>query len=154
MNEKWLSSTSHGSPFKKKPPKPIPGGHRTIPNPPGDWPPTPGSIPPDQLNYLAMIVTAKEAAAGMTDERLRSELLERADQAIASFIDDYCGSLLPWPWPGPPPWITEFVAELVATANAFEPGVLRSELLRVASEITERSLRAYTTGVTTRSNEA
>jgi hypothetical protein len=49
-----------------------------------------------------------------------AQMQKSADAAIAQVFDDYCGTpprLVPWPWPGPPPW-------------AYEPAILPSSRAR------------------------
>ena len=47
------------------------------------------------VGYVLSLIAAREAAAQVTDEHLRSQLTERAGQALDRVIDDYCCA---------PPW--------------------------------------------------
>jgi hypothetical protein len=70
-------------------------------------------------------------------------LSSAADAAIQSFLDDFCLTpprRIPWPWPGPPPWVLPLASELVSAANA-ESGALKEGLMQVAARIAEAGLQ-------------
>ena len=91
--------------------------------------------------FLVSTISQKEAASRVHDERLRAELINRANRSISKFMDDYCGNgSIPIPTPGPPPWIQPTVSELVRVAHFFQEGSLRNEILNVAGAMLEKAL--------------
>jgi hypothetical protein len=75
---------------------------------------------------------------------LRSQLEQSASTSIAQVLDDYCGTpprMIPWPWPGPPPWVFSIAAELNAIANTAEVAGMRDGLLAVAGQVLQRGFR-------------
>jgi hypothetical protein len=104
---------------------------RPIPIP---WDPSPI---PWLVELLVSAVSARQLAATMPDGPARTQLQSSATAAIAQILDDYCGTsprLVPWPWPGPPPWVYEVASELTAIANAMQ-GDMREALLEVAGQV-------------------
>jgi hypothetical protein len=86
-------------------------------------------------------VTVKDVAVNVSGETARKQMVSGADAAIGAFLDDYCGTpprLIPWPWPGPPPWVTQIASALSVVANTFQEGVLRDGILAVAGRLMER----------------
>jgi hypothetical protein len=97
------------------------------------------------VSYLMTSISLKEIAAGLPEGEARSSLNKHADHAISSFLDDICGTpprRIPWPWPGPPPWIFPLASQLVIAAHSFEAGNLREETLRVAGQIAQKGFVA------------
>lgn len=93
------------------------------------------------VSYLINAVNLKEVASVVKNEHLRTRLIETSNGAISRFLDDFCGTpprLIPWPWPGPPPWIIPLASELVRYANTLQEGHLRGEMLNVAGLLMER----------------
>lgn len=97
-------------------------------------------------SYLVSTISLKEAAARLQDEQLKKELIERADQSISRFIDDYCGTPphIPWPRTGPPWWVQPTVSELVMVAHSFPEGSFRNEILNVAGTMVQVAYTART----------
>jgi hypothetical protein len=101
------------------------------------------------VSFLISAISQKEVASKLPDGGLRNELDRRADQAILTFIDDYCGNpprRIPWPWPGPPPWVYAIVSELAEAANTFQEGSLRNEVLHVAGQIAQKAFGSIGAG--------
>jgi hypothetical protein len=93
------------------------------------------------VSFLVSAVTVKDIAVNVTDETARKQMVSGADAAIAAFLNDYCGTpprLIPWPWPGPPPWVVQIGSALSMVANTFQEGVLRDEILAIAGRLMER----------------
>ena len=91
------------------------------------------------VSYLASLVSMKELAKAVTDKEYGAELAGRADGALADFMDDFCGTpprRIPWPYPGPPPWVATLVAQLLSAANS-QSGALREGLLGIAGQISQ-----------------
>ena len=113
-------------------PNPLPW-RRSEPNP-SPWSPA--------VSVLMSAINLKEVASRLPEGQLRNGLGKRADHTISTFIDDYCGTSprrVPWPWPGPPPWVYSIVSELAMAANSFQEGSLRNEILHVAGQITQKA---------------
>jgi hypothetical protein len=93
------------------------------------------------VSFLVSAVTIKDVAVNVSDEKARKQMISGADAAIAAFVDDYCGTpprLIPWPWPGPPPWVVEIASALSLCANNFQEGVLRDGILAIAGQLMQR----------------
>jgi len=100
-------------------------------NQPLDW-----AVP-----YLVSIVTTQQAASAMSNKQAAQQIIATGETAIAQFLDDYCGTpprLIPWPFPGPPPWVSIIASELAETANEFQEGSLRAALLRLSGLLLDR----------------
>jgi len=96
---------------------------------------------PWMLTFLISAVASKEAASAMTNRQAAQQITATAETAISQFLDDYCGTpprLIPWPFPGPPPWVSVIAAELTGVANTLPAGGLRSGLLQVAGQMLDR----------------
>jgi hypothetical protein len=91
---------------------------------------------PDALAFLISALAAKEAASAMKNQEAAGQMRTAADAAISQFVDDYCGTL--WPFPGPPPWVAELATQLTWTANNVQTGGLRTGLLELAGRILDR----------------
>jgi hypothetical protein len=113
---------------------------RAEPNP-SPWSPS--------VSLLMSAISFKEVASKLPDGQLRNDMGKRADQAISMFIDDYCGTpprRIPWPWPGPPPWVYPILSELAMAASSFQEGSLRNEVLHVAGQIAQRAFSSTGAG--------
>jgi hypothetical protein len=89
------------------------------------------------VDSLVSAVGAGQVASAMPDGPARTQLQNSAAAAIAQILDDYCGTpprLVPWPWPGPPPWVYGVASELTAIAYTAE-GNIRGALLQVAAQV-------------------
>lgn len=77
------------------------------------------------------------AAATMTNKAAAQQIINGANQSIASFLDsdDICPR---WPFPGPPPWLSMIASELTLVANTFQEGSLRTSILEIAGQLLDR----------------
>ena len=99
---------------------------------------------------LVSAATAKETAAAMSDKSHAKQIAASADAAISEVLDDYCGTpprKVPWPFPGPPPWVWEIASELTAAANTFQEGALRTSLLQISGRVLDKGLGSANVGV-------
>jgi hypothetical protein len=63
---------------------------------------------------------------------------------ISTLIDDYCGTgphKIPWPWPGPRPWVLPAVAQLTFIAQTLQEGSLRQGIEEAAGEMANRAFQ-------------
>jgi hypothetical protein len=93
--------------------------------------------------HLVSIVTTQHAASAMKSKEAAKQVIATAETGISQFLDDYCGTpprLIPWPFPGPPPWVSIIASELAEKANTFQEGSLRTALLQLAGRLLERAL--------------
>jgi hypothetical protein len=146
LNDPFLGSgRGHGFPYgvaatgliDDRWPPPL---RRAEPNP-SPWSPA--------VSLLISAISMKEVAFRLPDGELRKDITQRADHAISVFIDDYCGTpprRIPWPWPGPPPWVYSIVSELATAANSFQEGSMRNEVLNVAGQIAQRAFGSGSAG--------
>jgi hypothetical protein len=101
---------------------------------------------PDPWRWLvSVLVTAVNARvlAATLKGAAQKEAEEAANSAIARILDDYCGTppkAVPWPFPGPPPWLIPIATELSAFANMVEAGPLRDGLNQVAGQVLQASI--------------
>ncbi len=95
--------------------------------------------------FLVTTVSSKEAATNMTNKEAAQQIIAAANATISEYIDgdDICP---PWPWPGPPPWLSVIASELTLVANSLQEGSLRSNILQVAGQVLDRS-QALGTGM-------
>lgn len=92
--------------------------------------------------FLVSQISLKQLASSLPPEQA-GPLISSTDRSIAEEVDDICGTKVPgWHWPGPPPWIFPIASELAVVANTFQDGNLRSEVLKVASQILRTGLGA------------
>jgi len=94
---------------------------------------------PRSVAFLVSAVSSKEAAANMTNKVAAQQVIAAADATIAKFIDsdDICP---PWPYPGPPPWLSIIASELTLFANTLQEGSLRTGILQVVGKVLDRGL--------------
>ncbi len=94
---------------------------------------------PWSVAFLVSAVSSKVAAANMTNKAAAQQFIATTDQAITGFIDgdDICP---PWPFPGPPPWLSVIESELTLVANTLQEGTLRTSILQVAGRVLDRAL--------------
>jgi hypothetical protein len=93
---------------------------------------------------LATAVNAKVLAATLEGAAQR-EAEAAANSTIARVLDDYCGTppkFVPWPYPGPPPWLIPIASELSGLANMVQAGPLRDGLNQVAGQVMQRTVSA------------
>jgi hypothetical protein len=93
---------------------------------------------PWAVSFLVATVTSREAAANMTNKEAAQQIIAAANAAISEYIDgdDICP---PWPYPGPPPWLSIIASELTSVANTLQEGSLRAGILRVAGQVLDRA---------------
>ena len=114
------------------------------PLPPGDPRPRANAA----VRYLATLVHMKELGRVLGEKPLGRQLTAASDSAFVSFLDDYCGTpprRIPWPWPGPPPWVGLLAAELVGVANT-QNGAMRDGLMQFAGQVAEKGFAASNAG--------
>lgn len=127
----WRLHSHQGVLYTVKADVPEPSG---APHPMSARHPTPC---PWLVESLVSAVSARQLAATMPDGPARTQLQNSATAAIAQILDDYCGTpprLVPWPWPGPPPWVYEVASALTTIAYTTE-GVMRDALLQLAGQV-------------------
>lgn len=93
------------------------------------------------VETLVAAVNVKQLATTVQGP-MQAQLEMSADASIAQVLDDYCGTpprVIPWPWPGPPPWVFPIASELSAIANVTKSTVMRDGLLKVAGQVLERA---------------
>jgi hypothetical protein len=83
-------------------------------------------------------VASKIAAANMSNKQAAQEIIAEIDQSIDAFLDseDICP---PWPWPGPPPWLTVIASELALVAGVLPEGALRDGVQEIAGRVLDRA---------------
>ena len=91
------------------------------------------------VSLLVSGIGLKEIASRLSDSKLRNEINQAADQALADWQDDYCGTA-----PQPNPRVVLVAAQLAALANSLQESPLRNEVLRVAGEIIQKSFTPQT----------
>ena len=84
-------------------------------------------------------IGAKLTALRLKDATLRSEMVSAAEQALADWEDDFCGTP-----PHPYPWVFVTAVELVTFANSLPQGPLQAEVIRVAGQLIQKSFGAET----------
>jgi hypothetical protein len=92
---------------------------------------------PWAVAFLLSAVSSKVAAANMTNQTAAQQIIAGANQAITAFIDsdDICP---PWPFPGPPPWLSIIASQLTLVANSLQAGALQAGILQVAGQVLDR----------------
>lgn len=92
---------------------------------------------PRGAGWLIAALSAKEAAANMQNKQAARQIIAGIDRSIASYLDsdDICP---PWPWPGPPPWLSMIASELTLVANTLHEGSLRNSMLAAAGQVLDR----------------
>jgi hypothetical protein len=109
--------------------------------------PTPDPWRNAAVRYLATLVQMQELARTVGNPETSRQLIAQSQMAIQAFLDDYCGTpprRIPWPWPGPPPWVLTLAAELTSAANT-QIGSFREGLMQVAGQVAELGLPAAKT---------
>ena len=137
----WLFPQYQGAPLQPVHEGPITGvsdiGWTSWTDAPAGWTdPVEWAVP-----FLISVVTSQEAASAMTNKAAAEQILAAGKLAISQFLDDYCGTpprLIPWPFPGPPPWISVIASQLAAAAHTFEGGSLRAALIELSGRVLDR----------------
>jgi len=89
------------------------------------------------VRYLATLVNIQELGKALADTHLGQQYSAHAEAAIQAFLDDFCGTpprRIPWPWPGPPPWVNPLAAALLSVANT-QSGSFREGLMNIAGRV-------------------
>jgi hypothetical protein len=120
---------------------PAPGPHSTHANTVelNPQPLPPGNSGP--VRYLATLVSMRMLARAIPDKTIADHVARGAETGIQEFLDDFCGTpprKIPWPWPGPPPWVLPLASDLVMFANALQAGEFRDGLMHVAGQIVQK----------------
>jgi hypothetical protein len=103
---------------------------------------TPDPVP-WAVAFLVSAVSIKETASAMTNKEAAGQVVATADASITQFLDDYCGTPprnIPWPYPGPPPWVSVIASQLTAVANTLQQGHLQTALLQLAGQVLDKGL--------------
>jgi hypothetical protein len=140
---------------------PFPGSSRSEPQPQpwffrGEPEPQPWhAFNPDPVPWaVAFLVSAasvKETASTMANKAAAEQVVATASAAISQFLDDYCGTpprAIPWPFPGPPPWVSVIASQLTAVANTLEEGNLRTDLFQLAGQVLDQGFAQKAVGAT------
>jgi len=90
--------------------------------------------------YLVSVLALREAAAGAGDAGAGT--VRSAQRAIDQFIDDYCGTTwhIPWPVPGPGPWVFGLASQLSLIANTLQPGELHNAVQNLAGQVVRKGV--------------
>lgn len=110
---------------------------------PDPWRTAQASPARQAVALLVSAATAKETAAAMSDKAHAKQIVASADATISEVLDDYCGTpprKVPWPFPGPPPWVWEIASELTMAANTLQEGALRTSLLQISGRVLDKGL--------------
>jgi len=98
--------------------------------------PIPWAVP-----FLISVVTTQEAASAMKNTEAAQQIIATGEIAISQFLDDYCGTpprLIPWPFPGPPPWTSVIASQLVKAAHTLQGGSLQTALIQLSGRVLDR----------------
>lgn len=110
---------------------------------PSPWRAAYSSPAQQAVALLISAATAKETASAMANSVVAKQVAASAEASITDVIDDYCGTPprhVPWPFPGPPPWVWEIASQLTAAANMLQEGSLRTNLLQISGRVLEKGL--------------
>ena len=97
------------------------------------------------IHYLGSLVSMRILAKATPDQAVSEQLTRGSESALAQFLDDYCGTpprRIPWPWPGPPPWVAPLASELVSVANTLGAGEFSQGLIQLAGRIMQKGFAA------------
>jgi hypothetical protein len=89
--------------------------------------------------FLVSAVAAKQTASAMTSKAAAKQVSAAADAAIAGFLDDYCTPPFPWPYPGPPPWVSIIATQLTESAGTLQAGDLQRAVLQLAGQVFDKA---------------
>ncbi len=85
---------------------------------------------------VALFVSAaaiKEIASKLPEGQIRRDLVSAADQSLAEWEDDYCGTHPPHPLAA-----FALASELAVFANSLQEGTLRTSILQEAGQIAQK----------------
>jgi hypothetical protein len=129
----WINQHYWGLPPYK--PVEIAGGAATGLS---DWTEWPRRLTEWAVPFLVTIVTTQEAASAMKNKEAGQQIIASGERSISQFLDDYCGTpprLIPWPFPGPPPWISEIASQLAKEAHTVQAGSLQTAMLQLSGRV-------------------
>lgn len=115
---------------------------------PDPWRAPEASPAREAVAILISAATAKEAAAAMADKARAKQIVASAEATIADALDDYCGTpprKVPWPFPGPPPWVWDIASQLTTVGNTLQEGALRTSLLQMSGRVLDKGLAQTST---------
>ncbi|MGH9714014.1 MAG: hypothetical protein ACRD5M_12025 [Candidatus Acidiferrales bacterium] len=110
---------------------------------PSPWRTDAGNVAEHAVLLLISAATAKETASAVANKETANQINASAENAINEVLDDFCGTPprnVPWPFPGPPPWVWEIASQLSAAANTLQEGSLRTSLLQISGRVIEKGL--------------
>jgi hypothetical protein len=105
---------------------------------PQGWTEWPRRLTEWAVPFLVTIVTTQQAASAMKNKEAAQQVIATGETAISQFLDDYCGTpprLIPWPFPGPPPWISEIASQLAKEAHTIQAGSLQTAMLQLSGRV-------------------
>jgi len=119
------------------------GLHAAVPHPAhAESDPDPDPWIPSAVARLMRLIALKEAGARLPDAT-RKQFVAKMDASISAFIDDDICPTIHWPFPGPPPWSFEAVAELTMIANSLAEGPLRTAVTGVADRVMQKAISTF-----------
>jgi hypothetical protein len=102
-----------------------------------------GNIAHHVAALLVSAATAKDTASAVGNKEAANQITTSAENAISQALDDFCGTpprAVPWPFPGPRPWVWEIASQLTATANTLQEGSLRTSLIQISGHVIEKGM--------------
>ena len=110
---------------------------------PDPWRSASGDIVQRAVTIFLAAATAKETAAAISNKEIANQIIASSESSIVSALDDFCATpprAIPWPFPGPPPWVWDIASQLTAAANSVQEGSLRTSLLQISGRVIEKGL--------------
>ncbi len=98
----------------------------------------PQPLPPRAITSLLVSQIAVRDLTSKLKEQ-GSEMTARLDQAISDEIDFVCGNVPHQPIPGPSPFALAVAGELNLIGNVMQEGTLRTAIVQMANQITNRA---------------
>jgi hypothetical protein len=102
-----------------------------------------GNIAQHVAALLVSAATAKDTASAVGNKEAANQITTSAENTISQVLDDFCGTpprTVPWPFPGPPPWVWEIASQLTAAANTLQEGSLRTSLIQISGRVIEKGM--------------
>jgi hypothetical protein len=88
-------------------------------------------------SLILSAIGIKQTAGRIAHGKLRNEMISAANQSLADYEDEYCGTP-----PRPHPWVFVLAIELTSFANTLPQGNLQTEILNVAGQLIQKSFGA------------
>ncbi len=85
-------------------------------------------------SLILSAIGTKLTAGRISDAKLRNEMIFAANQSLADYEDEFCGTP-----PRPHPWVFVLAIELTSFANTLPQGNLQTEILSVAGPLIQKS---------------